>query len=88
MNKEYTYDDFEILVEEDNGVHTLHCYVFRFSPSVMREIIKVFGQVLNDYSGHKLYAVTKNAKFAEVMGGRYLATVNNYEVFEWESKPL
>lgn len=87
MNKTIIYEDedFKFLYTIEQDYLVLHCYVFNWNKSVLKKGIKVFAEFLNNNRGKKIISVTQNPKFCELLGGEYLSTVEDYEVYKWES---
>jgi hypothetical protein len=61
-------EDYEIAIEQEGDVFFLHCDVWNFSPSVMKEIKYNFYNIVEAFleaGVDSLYAYTTNAKFCE-----------------------
>ena len=91
----YRDEDFSLEFEKFGGDLLIHCEVTKFSISVAKQGILVFGMMLNEAMAggfERVFTVTPNPKFARMFGGTTVNTVNylgkEYEVIEWDLKQL
>lgn len=87
----YEDSDFRFEVETYDRACLLHCEVSKWAPSVLKQMYRVLKKFLaecKDSGVIKVYTVTPNPKYAEVMGGRYTSSITvggvNYEVYKWD----
>lgn len=71
--------DYRVTVEEQQGERFLHCEVINLRKSVVKELWKVAEGIKRPFLSY-----SKNPKFCILMGGSYVGTVGDYEVFIWE----
>lgn len=84
-------DDYKVLVEDRDGYAYLHCYVYEFKKSVIKELKLLIGEILEwayseGYDG--VHSLTKNKKMAEIIPGYMLLSDiehegDTYGVYKW-----
>ena len=94
-NVYFKNEDFCVEFEFYNGGLLLHCTVERLTPRVLRLGYQVFANIgieASDAGLKKMFTVTPNPRFVEMFGGTSVNkfTLNDieYEVMEWDLKPL
>lgn len=88
---EYMDKDVSFYIQPIGKDVHLHCYVYRWKLSVLKNMYIQFGKTISRLKegGYEyLVTITKNPKFAHLMGGRTIRNVNfnneEYEVVVWE----
>lgn len=74
----YETEDFIVYTEEEYGQVHIHCLVYNWKLSVLKNLYLVFGEVMNILKNNgvtELYSVTPNPKFAKMFGGSSEASV-------------
>lgn len=85
--KYYEDDSFSFLYTEEPEALFLHCYVYEWKLSVLKKMIKVFGEFLNEFSGKLIMSITPNPKYCEMLGGKVIEELDgNLKVVIWEQK--
>lgn len=69
----------------------IHCDISKFTHSILKNHIKVFGKFLNEMQNKGydvIYSLTTNNKYVELMGGEYITTLqadgNERSLYKWE----
>ena len=87
----YDDGDFNVKVEEQDGIMFLHCDVENFNKTVLKNMRTVFEEikVAAAYFGwEEIFSYTPNPKFAKILGGESINSFEvcgkTYEVMKWE----
>lgn len=83
-NEKYLFE-----VEFYQGTPFIHLHVYKWSPSVLRELysaVKSLKEILRRLGCTKAKAITPNPKFAKLFGGECVDYFMNSEVIEWDLK--
>ena len=83
-NEKYLFE-----VEFCEGTPFLHLQVYKWSPSVLKELysaVKSLKEILRRLGCTKMRTITPNPKFAKLFGGECVDYFMNAEVIEWDLK--
>lgn len=87
----YCDENFDVQVEEREGMLFLHCEVENFSKSVLKQMKAVMEEIKLAcfYNGwNQIFSYTPNPKFGRLMGGKkideFTVSGKHYEVMVWE----
>ena len=79
--------DYLIEVQEIQGQFHVHCIVHNWNKSVLKKLYQElhFVKLMAKNMGHdKMYSVSPNPKFCELLCGRSIGTQDGYEVMVWD----
>lgn len=86
----YSDENFDVKVEEQEGIMFLHCDVENFNKSVLKQMKAVMEEIKVAAFCHgwdEIFSYTPNPKFAKMLGGESIDSfrTNNqdYEVMRW-----
>lgn len=87
----YQDENFEVKVEEKEGILFLHCEVENFNKSVLKQMKVVMEEIklaCTAYGWTQIFSYTPNPKFGRLMGGesidKFTHLDKEYEVIVWE----
>ena len=88
----YSDEDFQVEVEERDGILFLHCEVEKYNKTVKKRMQEVFQDIKDAcvfFGWDAIHAYTPNPKFSKLMeGGFTIDTFSrggvDYEVIRWE----
>ena len=83
-------DKYVLEVEFYNGIPFLHIEVMKWSPSVLKELYKVFRSLkesLIKLGCTQMRTISPNPKFVKLFGGETIEYFRNAEVIKWDLKP-
>lgn len=89
-NQLFKDDIWDVGLNYENGIPFLHIKMTKWTPSIARKSIEMFGVILEilKKAGHsEVRACTKNEKFVKFFSGEYLFSIDDatgkYGVYRW-----
>ncbi len=89
----YQDEDFIISFDMLNGVPSLHCEVFKWTPKTLRRGLRVFAELEKQFKErgfNTLISLSPNPEFCRMLGakskGKFLYNDKEHEVMVWVLK--